>query len=142
MCNIASPKTGLEAKFSLRFMTAAALLGADTAGLALFEDANVRDTALCMLRDKVKVELVKDCPNMQAEVIVELTDGRKLSVVHDAGIPLTDYAQQAQRLRAKFERLAEPIIGAAPSGAILKLVESVEGISVSELMVACAIPPG
>lgn len=142
MCNIAAPRTGLEAKFSLRFMTAAALLGADTAGLALFEDTNVRDAAICALRDKVKVECVKTGPTAQAEVIVELTDGRKLSVEHDAGIPPTDYAQQGQRLRVKFERLAEPIIGSARSAAILKLVESLERISVPELMVACAVPSG
>jgi 2-methylcitrate dehydratase PrpD len=138
MCNISAPETGLEAKFSLRFMTAAALLGADTAGLTLFEGANVRDAALCALRDKVKVELVKDCPTAQAEVIVELTDGRKLSVVHDAGIPPTDYVQQGQRLRAKFERLTEPVTGAVRSDAILRLVEGLERTSISELMAACA----
>jgi 2-methylcitrate dehydratase PrpD len=142
MCNIATPRTGLEAKFSLRFMTAAALLGSDTAGLVLFEDTNVRDAAICALRDKVKVEWVKDCPTAWAEVIIDLTDGRKVSSVHDAGIPPTDYVQQGQRLREKFERLTEPVIGAARSAAILKLVESLERISVPELMVACAAPPG
>ena len=142
MCNIAAPRTGLEAKFSLRFMTAAALVGADTAGLALFEDTNVRDAAICALRDKVKVEFANAWPTAQAEVVVELTDGRRLSVGHDAGIPPTDYAQQGQRLREKFERLTEPVIGLARSSAILKLVESLERIGVPELMVACAVPPG
>ena len=138
MCNIAAPTTGLEAKFSLRFMTAAALLGADTAGLELFEDANVRDAALCGLRDKVTVEFVKGWPRMQSEVIVELADGRKLRAMHDAGIPPTDYVQQGQRLRGKFERLAEPVLGNARAGAILQLVEALERTSVADLMARTA----
>ena len=138
MCNIARPTTGLEAKFSLRFMTAAALLRADTSSLELYQDANVRDAALSKLRDRVTIELVKGWPKMQSEVIVELTDGRKLRAMHDAGIPPTDYMQQGQRLRAKFERLAEPVVGSERSTAILQLVERLERTSVSDLMWACA----
>src|SRR5688572_22637402 len=39
VCNIPNPRTALEAKFSLRFMGAAALAGADSSDLAFFEDA-------------------------------------------------------------------------------------------------------
>jgi 2-methylcitrate dehydratase PrpD len=138
MCNIASPTTGLEGKFSLRFMTAAALLGADTAGFTLFEEANVRDPALCALRDKIAVEFVTDRPRMQSDVIVELTDGRKLRATHDAGIPSSDYVLQGQRLRAKFERLAEPVLGADRSRALLQSVDALERTSVADLMAACA----
>jgi 2-methylcitrate dehydratase PrpD len=138
MCNISTPTTGLEAKFSLRFMTAAALLRADTSSLELYQDTNVRDAALCGLRDKVTIELVKGWPKMQSEVIVELTDGRTLRAMYDAGIPPTDYMQQGQRLRAKFERLAGPVLGSARSGAILQLVERLEPRSVTDLMAACA----
>jgi len=122
-------------------MTAAALLGADTAGAALFEQENVRDAALCALRDKVTVEFVNDAPRMQAEVILELADGRKLRAAHDAGIPSTDYVRQGERLRAKFERLAEPVLGPARSRAILQSVEALERTSAAELMAACAASP-
>jgi 2-methylcitrate dehydratase PrpD len=54
--------TGLEAKFSLRFITAAALLRADASSLETYQDANVRDAALCGLRDRVTVEFVKAWP--------------------------------------------------------------------------------
>jgi 2-methylcitrate dehydratase PrpD len=140
MCNIAVPATGLEAKFSLRFMAAAALLGADTAALTLYEDANVREPSLCALRDKVRVEFVKGWPKLQCEVIIELDDGRKLRATHDAGKAPTDYIKQGQRLRAKFERLAEPIIGASQSRTIAKLVEVLDRTSVADLMAACAAP--
>jgi 2-methylcitrate dehydratase PrpD len=138
MCNIAAPTTGLEAKFSLRFMTAAGLLGANTAGFTLFEEANVRDSALCALRDKITVEFVNGRPRMQSDVIVELTDGRKLRASHDAGIPSSDHVQQGERLRVKFERLAEPVLGAARARALLQSIEALERTSVPDLMAACA----
>jgi len=138
MCNIAAPTTGLEAKFSLRFMTAAGLLGADTAGFTLFEEANVRDAALCALRDRITVEFVNGRPRMQSDVIVELTDGGRLHATHDAGIPSSDYVQQGERVRAKFERLAEPVLGPARTRALLQSIEALEKTSVSDLMAACA----
>jgi 2-methylcitrate dehydratase PrpD len=137
VCNIAAPQTALEAKFSLRFMTAAALLGSDTSDLALFNDAMTREPGLCAMRDKVKVELMEGWPMMQSEVIVELDDGRSLRATHDAGIPSTDYVQQGERLRAKFERLAEPVLGGTRCRRILELVDAIDRTAVVDLMSAC-----
>ena len=139
MCNIAAPTTGLEAKFSLKFMTAAALLRADTSSLELYQDAKVRDAVVCGLRDKVTVEFVKGWPKMKSEVIVELADGRKLCATHDAGVPPADLAQQGQRLRTKFQRLACPIVSSERTGEILHLVDALEHTSVADLMEACAV---
>ena len=136
VCNIPAPKTALEAKFSLRFMTAAALSGADTSDLAFFNDARTGDSTLCALRDKVAVELVADWPHMGAEVIIELNDGRTVRATRDAGIPGTDITQQGRRLTAKFERLAVPVLGASRSAAVRELLNAVERTSASELMAA------
>ena len=84
----------------------------------MYQDANVLDTALCGLRDKVTVEFVKGWPKMQSEAIVELTTGRKL--------------------RAKFLRLAQPVLGNERTGEILHLVDALERTSVADLMEACA----
>jgi 2-methylcitrate dehydratase PrpD len=138
MCNIANPRTALEAKFSLRFMAAAALTGADTSDLAFFNDARTGDAALCALRDKVSVELLTGCPIMQAEVVVETNDGRELRATHDAGVAGTDYALQGRRLTAKFERLVEPVLGDERCGTLLRLLARVEQTPVADLMAACA----
>jgi 2-methylcitrate dehydratase PrpD len=140
VCNIATPRTALEAKFSLRFMTAAALAGADTSDLAFFTDARTADPGLCALRDKVEVELVPEWPMMQSEVKIALKDGRTLSALHDAGIPGTDGANQARRLTAKFERLVEPVLGRERGRALQRLLESVERTTALDLMAACAAP--
>ena len=138
MCNIANPRTALEAKFSLRFMAAAALMGADTSDLAFFNDARTGDAALCALRDKVCVELVSDWPMMQAEVIIEMNDGRVLRVTHDAGVPGTDVELQCKRLVAKFERLVEPVLDLERCRKILGVLQRLEQTAVAEVMAACA----
>ena len=138
MCNIPNPRTALEAKFSLRFMGAAALAGADTSDLAFFKDATTADAALCALRDKVSVELMSDWPKMQAEVVIETKDRRVLRATHDAGVPGTDVAVQAQRLAAKFERLVEPVLGRDRCGKLLHLLERLDEAPVADLMAACA----
>src|SRR3984893_16497001 len=53
VCHILAPGTGLEAKFSLRLMSALALSGVDTAGLETYSEAVARDPANVALRDKV-----------------------------------------------------------------------------------------
>jgi len=138
VCNIPNPRTALEAKFSLRFMAAAALTGSDTSDLAFFKDATTADAALCALRDKVCVELVSDWPMMAAEVVIETNDGRVHRVTHDAGVPGSDVELQGRRLVAKFERLARPVLGDERCGWLLHLLERVENTPVADLMAACA----
>jgi 2-methylcitrate dehydratase PrpD len=138
VCNIPNPRTALEAKFSLRFMAAAALAGADTSDLAFFKDGTTADPALCALRDKVSVELVPEWPVMQAEVIVETNDGRVHRALQDAGVPGSDIALQGRRLAAKFGRLVEPALGKARCSELLQMLERVEQTPVDDLMAACA----
>ena len=56
ICNIAAPRTGLEAKFSLRLTTAMALAGVDTGGLASYSEATAADPTLIALRDRVEFD--------------------------------------------------------------------------------------
>ena len=138
MCNIANPRTALEAKFSLRFMAAAALAGADTSDLTFFSDSRTSEPALCALRDKVSVELLSDWPIMQAEAVIEMNDGRVVRATHDAGVAGADVEQQGRRLAAKFEGLVEPVLGKARCGKLLHLVERLEETPAADLMAACA----
>jgi 2-methylcitrate dehydratase PrpD len=137
MCNIPKPRTALEAKFSLRFMTAAALAGEDTSDLAFFTDERTAEPALCALRDKVSVDFATDRPKMIADVVVETKDGRTLSATLDSGIPGKDVAEQGRRLVSKFERLVEPALGSERCGKLKRLVASLESTRVAELMAAC-----
>ena len=63
ICNIAAPRTGLEAKFSLRLTTAMALAGVDTGGLGSYSEETAADPTLVALRDKVEFDFDSGRPN-------------------------------------------------------------------------------
>lgn len=138
VCNIPAPKTGLEAKFSLRLATALALAGIDTASLDTYSEANAGDDRLQRLRDKVAVEFARDWPHTLAELKVTLADGRVLAARHDSGVPASDLTAQGKRLEAKFMSLAAPVLGETQAGRLLDCVAGVERLgSVAELTRLC-----
>ncbi|MEQ1773995.1 MAG: MmgE/PrpD family protein, partial [Burkholderiales bacterium] len=128
MCNIQKPRTSLEAKFSLRFTTAAALLGRDTSDLSTYSGASCADLALIALRDKITVELVGTWPQhaVNGEVIIETIDGKRLQAAYDAGVPDTDRRAQGERLDAKFDKLAGSVLGTARASALKDVLNRLE----------------
>ena len=76
VCNIDSPKTGLEAKFSYRLTAAMSLHGVDTGRLDSYNDEICFDEKIVKIRDKVEV-----IPNDQmtnTEALIELKDGSEI----------------------------------------------------------------
>ncbi len=112
VCNIPAPVDGLQSKFSLRQTVAMALAAIDTASLDAYSAANARDAALIRLRELVEIDWRESWPQTLAELEIELSDGRRFTARHDAGIPAADFADQGRRLAAKFDALAEPVLGA------------------------------
>jgi 2-methylcitrate dehydratase PrpD len=119
VCNIPAPRTGLEAKFSLRLTTAMALAGVDTGGLTNYSEATAADPVLIALRDKVELDFRPRTGPTKAVLTLELTDGTRLTAQHDSGAPASDVADQGRRLEAKFTALAEPILGRGKTGDLL-----------------------
>ena len=140
VCNIPTPRTGLEAKFSLRLTTAMALTGTDTAAPATYNDATAADRDLVQLRDRVQIELVKDWPHSQADVVVELNDGRRLEKSCDTGVPAADVAFQGDRVRAKFMSLATPVLGKASAERLAAAIENIESLKHAGEVMKLATP--
>ena len=134
VCNIQEPKNGLEAKFSVRFITAMALAGADTSDLSIYSEKTAADPVLVAMRNRVTVEIVENRPVMETDMIVELNDGRTVSCTVDVGIPGTDYDTQGERLVAKFGRLVPPVLGDDQATLLLARLEGLEDIAVVDLM--------
>jgi len=111
VCNILAPRTGLEAKFSLRLTTAMALAGMETGALASYSDETAADPRLVALRDKVEIDFIPGGTHTMAELHVTLADGSMLEARHDSGKPAADLAEQGRRVEAKFLALAEPVVG-------------------------------
>jgi 2-methylcitrate dehydratase PrpD len=134
VCNIPAPRTGLEAKFSLRLTTAFALAGLDTARLDTYSERTAGDGVLQRLRDTVTVAFENDWPHTVAELEITLADGRILKARHDSGVPASDLAQQGRRLEAKFMSLAAPVLGEAQAARLADAVASLDRLgSVAEL---------
>jgi 2-methylcitrate dehydratase PrpD len=112
ICGIDRPETGLEGKFSLKFCSALALAGADTADPETYNDRAVTDPPMVDLQDRVRILTKPDMEMKTADVVVHLNSG----VVHrgswDAGIPDTNLPRQHAKLIAKFHTCANPVIGA------------------------------
>ena len=111
ICNIPAPRTGLEAKFSLRLTTAMGLAGVDTSRLSSYSDEVAADPVLIGLRDKVSLDFRTGISNTFTAIEVSLENGSRFAAQHDAGIPATDVAHQGTRLEAKFAALVEPVLG-------------------------------
>ncbi len=118
VCNIATPRSGLESKFSYRMVTAMALAGHDTARLESFDDALCDDPALAALRDRVTVTGDEDLSEMQARLRVTLTDGTEHELFHDLDID-PGLEARATRVRAK----AAALLGAGRADALWSAIE-------------------
>jgi len=128
ICNIPSPIDGLQAKFSLRQTLAMALSGVDTASLRTYSAATATDPALMAVRQRVELEFRDDCPEAAAELSVTLRDGRVLKSSHDAGVPSADIAAQGERLAAKFDALAEPVLSAPRARELRQAIDGLDSL--------------
>jgi 2-methylcitrate dehydratase PrpD len=104
VCNIERPRTGMEAKFSLRAAAAMALLGDDTADPRAWSDARATDPALARVMQRVHVH-ASARPATQVDVALALRDGRNLRASHDSGVPERDLARQGERVAHKLDRI-------------------------------------
>ena len=129
ICNIPAPTDGLQAKFSLRQTVAMALAGVDTASLGAYSVATATDPALTALRERVEFDFRDDLPEAGAEIAVTLSDGRVVRASHDSGIAMSDIGRQGERLAAKFDALAEPVLGAARARELREVISGLDGLA-------------
>ncbi|SNR99725.1 MmgE/PrpD family protein [Antarctobacter heliothermus] len=117
VCNIPEPRTGLEAKFSYRLVTALALLGHDTAALDTYSDALSNDPQITALRDRVAVKTDDTLKETEALVALDTDGSYEAHFDLEAPMPL---ATRASRLRAK----AGSLVGADRADALWQAIEA------------------
>jgi 2-methylcitrate dehydratase PrpD len=120
VCNIPEPETGLEIKFSMRHTAAMVLSGIDTGAMSSYTDEAANRNDLVDLRRKVEIVAKPFDSRMQAEVVVELADGRSVVGKADVGVPASDVDLQERRLSEKFLALVGPVVGEARAEQALK----------------------
>jgi 2-methylcitrate dehydratase PrpD len=112
-----APRTGLEAKFSVAFCAAMALLRGE-AGEAEFSEASLRDRAVARVMARVVPEADASLRLEAARMIVGLGDGRIAEEHVAAARGTADNPLTRDELEAKFRRLAEVVL---PPGRVAEL---------------------
>ena len=125
VCNILEPRSGLEAKFSLRFTAAMALAGVDTASIEIFTDALTRQPELVAFRNKVRV-VAHETPNPDSVVTITTADGTTHREAVNVAIPERDLEAQWGKLEHKFHTLVDGHVGRAHADGLAGLVRTLE----------------
>jgi 2-methylcitrate dehydratase PrpD len=141
VCNIPAPRTGLEAKFSLRLTTAMALAGTETGALGSYSAGTAADPALVALRDRVVIDFQSGWPHTRAELDLRLRDQTTLHAEHDSGIPAPDVAEQGRRLVDKFLALTVPVLGEARAHALKDAIGRLDALTDLADIAALWAPP-
>jgi 2-methylcitrate dehydratase PrpD len=123
-----TPTTGLEGKFSIYHSVAIALIQG-AAGERQYSDQAVQDPAVVALRGKVMATVDPGIKLQQVDMVVVLKDGRELHkyIEHAIGsveVPMTD-----EQLEAKFSDLAEGILPAKQTSALIDTCWKVEQLA-------------
>lgn len=100
VCNIPSPRTGLEVKFSYVWLAAMVLHKRDTAALISYADMTAQDENLGRCADQVEVVADAMISDTAAHVVVTLKDGKSLEAEADIADPLPE-DERVARLKSK-----------------------------------------
>ncbi len=133
VCNIEHPTTGLAAKFSLRATQAFVVHGIDTSDVASFDDNLINRGDVQEFLASVTISTDRALPTTATKSKLE-TAGEVFEAVYDTGVPATDLAAQAAKLRSKFSGLAVPIIGADAAGLADALLNVATVRNIGELL--------
>lgn len=125
VCNIAEPRSGLQAKFSLRFTAAMALAGMDTSSIEIYTDELTRDPELVTFRDKIRV-VAHEQPNPDSIVTILTRTGEHFSDTVNVAIPMRDLDAQWTKLERKFHTLVDRIVGQTQAEALVGCIKTLE----------------
>lgn len=117
VCDIKTPRSGLEVKFSYAWLAAMALSGIPTAADCSYTDAIAGDPALARLAGRVVVTADDGLSEMQASGEIVLTGGERLPFRHDLDQPFAPEIS-ARSLRRK----AGILIGAERADRLWNLI--------------------
>ena len=130
VCDIPTPQTRLEAKFSLRLTGAFALLGRAMDNDMCFEPALILDGAATGLRGRITSVGDASLPDTAARVRV-VTGDKTHDLAHDLA-DIAPYAMRELRVRAKSAAL----IGEARSEALWQAISPANGVDLTALSTA------
>ena len=106
VCNIQKPATGLEVKFSYRWLAGMLLNNDPTGSIALYTDALADDRHLAAFAERVEVIPDDSVGYMQSECELVLTSGERISTRFDLEDPIAP-----DEIERKLRRKASSLFG-------------------------------
>ena len=135
-CDVREPRTGLQAKFSMRYVAALAL-GEGVADPGQFTDEAVQTSPLHELAAKVEVCPDQRIPHFTCEVQLRGRDGSRHAATCDTNRTAweKDPDEQSAPLLGKFAALVEPVLGVNQAADLADALMNLQDVSdVSELL--------
>ncbi len=128
VCDIKSPRTGLEVKFSYVHLAAMVANDIDTSSDRSFQNHLCTDEKLISLSSRVIMSTDESYNDTTQSVVVKLSNGQAIHVSHDLSekIPMSE-------LEAGLRNKAKGIIGKSKAEELWHMIVRIESISVAEL---------
>lgn len=106
VCDIQAPETGLEVKFSYRWLAGMVLDGRPTGSIDIFSDSLAKDQSLADFAECVQVIPDASIGDMQTKCELLLSNGDRIDVQFDL-----ECSMSAQELETKLRKKAAEIFG-------------------------------
>jgi 2-methylcitrate dehydratase PrpD len=142
VCNIATPSSPLEAKFSIRHAVALALLGHDLADGNSFSATMIGDPDVARLRERIDVAGDTGIKRANAHIEAQLADGTALSVSTDASQAETHLTRQGERVEMKFATCARGILSASAIGRAIDICRELDRLEDVATRISALRDPG
>lgn len=134
-----APATGLEGKFSVYHAAAAAIVHG-AGGESEFSNTVVRDPGIIALRGRVTAVAQAGTREEEAYLTLTLRDGRKLEKHVEHAVGSLERPMSDSDLEAKFQGLAEGVLGRAQSGRLLSLCWKIASLQDVGALARAAVP--
>ena len=105
-----NPMTGMEAKFSIPYCVANALLYSNT-GIQAFDNEKINQHNIRSLMDKISVQLTDEFSALETRVEITTNSGNVYSTVSNIMDEIPDLDKKRESISAKFEDLCGPVFG-------------------------------
>jgi 2-methylcitrate dehydratase PrpD len=125
VCNIPAPTTGLEVKFSYKWLAGMVLAGRPTGSDREYTDVLAQDADLLAFAPRVEVTGDDSLSDMQAACRISLTDGTTHAVSYDLDSPLP-----LDVIEEKLRHKAQALIGPTP---LTRVLDRPEQLSAADL---------
>ena len=128
VCDIQSPRTGLEVKFSYAFLAAMVFYGIDTSNDATYQDALCHDRRLIDFAKKVRVTGDSSVGDMDTRGGISLASQNKRDIAHDLSRRLHDSV-----IETGLRKKATALLGLHEADQLWSAISTLEKLSARDL---------